>query len=159
MGSTANSICAGLVVDQENNPIITGQLYGTNADVDPGSGVLNLSSAGNNDCFIIKYTSDGLLWMNDPTTGDIGNPPTADYNDILVYPNPASDRITIKGLTVHEPCPFVIFDATGRPCLSGALTTQTIDISRLSDGFYYLLIDNQQLARKYKFRVVQNKMN
>ncbi len=157
-GSTANSICAGLVVDQENNPIITGQLYGTNADVDPGSGVLNLSSAGNNDCFVIKYTSDGLLWVNDPTTGGTDHP-TANLVDILVYPNPASDRITIKGLTVHEPCPFVIFDATGRPCLSGVLTTQTIDISRLSGGFYYLVLYNQQLTRKSKFWVFQSKMN
>jgi len=61
LGSTANNICAGLSVDQENNPIITGQLYGTDADVDPGSSVLNLSSAGNNDCFLIKYTSNSQL--------------------------------------------------------------------------------------------------
>lgn len=65
-GSTDNSICAGLVVDMQNNPIITGQLYGTNADVDPSTDALNFSSIGNNDCFVIKYTTDGLLWTSSP---------------------------------------------------------------------------------------------
>ncbi|HAY71765.1 MAG TPA: hypothetical protein DCX89_07720 [Saprospirales bacterium] len=64
-GSTANNICAGLSVDQENNPIITGQLYGTNANVNPlGTTPLNLSSIGNNDCFVIKYNPIGTLWEN-----------------------------------------------------------------------------------------------
>jgi hypothetical protein len=65
-GSTDNSICAGLVVDMQDNPIITGQLYGTNADVDPSSDALNFSSIGNNDCFVIKYTANGLLWISSP---------------------------------------------------------------------------------------------
>ena len=61
-GSSDNNIVAGLSVDQENNPIITGQLYGTNADIDPSANTKNLSSIGNNDCFVIKYNSNGLLW-------------------------------------------------------------------------------------------------
>ncbi len=63
-GSSDNNICAGLIIDQQNNPIITGQLYGINADVDPSATVLNLSSVGNNDCFVVKYTSAGLLWTS-----------------------------------------------------------------------------------------------
>lgn len=63
-GSSSNNICARLIVDQQNNPIITGQLYGTNADVDPSGDVLHLSSIGNNDCFVVKYTSAGLLWTS-----------------------------------------------------------------------------------------------
>ncbi len=61
-GSSANNIVAGLSVDQENNPIITGQLYGTNADIDPSANTKNFTSIGNNDCFVIKYNSNGLLW-------------------------------------------------------------------------------------------------
>lgn len=61
-GSSDNNICAGLVVDQENNPIITGQLYGVNADINPGVDTMYLSSVGQNDCFVIKYTSSGTLW-------------------------------------------------------------------------------------------------
>ena len=61
-GSSDNNIVAGLSVDQENNPIITGQLYGTNADIDPSANTKYFSSIGNNDCFVIKYNSNGLLW-------------------------------------------------------------------------------------------------
>jgi hypothetical protein len=64
-GSSANSICAGLTLDKQNCPIITGQLYGANADVDPSAtGQFLLSSSGQNDCFIVKYNSDGSLWRN-----------------------------------------------------------------------------------------------
>lgn len=63
-GSTANSICAALVIDHENNPILTGQLYGIGANVNPLSTPYNLSSVGNNDCFVIKYNSNGTLWVN-----------------------------------------------------------------------------------------------
>ncbi|MFM2359382.1 MAG: hypothetical protein RLY16_1375 [Bacteroidota bacterium] len=62
-GATANNIVAGLSIDQESNPIITGQLYGTDANVNPlGTTALFLSSIGNNDCFVIKYNTSGSLW-------------------------------------------------------------------------------------------------
>ncbi len=61
-GSSANSIAAGLSVDNGGNPIVTGQLYGTNANVDPNAVTpINLSSVGNNDCFVIKYGPDGRV--------------------------------------------------------------------------------------------------
>ncbi len=59
--STDQNICAGLTVDQMNNVIITGQLYGTNANVNPKGTQFLLSSIGNNDCFIVKYDSTGKL--------------------------------------------------------------------------------------------------
>ncbi len=66
-GAAANNISAGLSVDLENNPIITGQLYGTNANVNPlGANALNLSSIGDNDCFVVKYKTDGTLWTSTP---------------------------------------------------------------------------------------------
>ncbi len=151
-GSTANSICAGMVVDHQNNPIITGQLYGTGADVDPGTGVLNLSSNGINDCFVIKYTANGLLWENDPATGDEGRL-TTNLEDIGVYPNPASDNISIKGWNINQPCHFVIVDINGRPCLSGLLTTQSINISKLSSGLHYLIIGHPQSRMTFHFLV------
>ena len=62
-GSTSNNIVAGLSIDHDNNPIITGQLFGTNANINPlGTSPLNLSSIGNNDCFVVKYKNDGSLW-------------------------------------------------------------------------------------------------
>jgi len=61
-GATSNNIVAGLSVDKKNNPIITGQLFGTDANVNPlGTITKSFSSIGNNDCFVIKYNSDGKL--------------------------------------------------------------------------------------------------
>jgi hypothetical protein len=61
-GATSTNIVAGLSVDKNNNPIITGQLYGINANINPlGSNSLLFSSIGENDNFIIKYKSDGTL--------------------------------------------------------------------------------------------------
>jgi hypothetical protein len=63
MGASANNIVAGLSIDKNNNPIITGQLYGTNANINPlGSNSIFFSSIGENDNFIIKYKPDGTLW-------------------------------------------------------------------------------------------------
>ncbi len=115
-GSTENNICAGLAVDQENNPIITGQLYGTGADVDPGNGTLSLSSAGSNDCFIIKYTSAGMLWMDDPVyigitktwMGTISADWNAPGNWIPPGPPASSDN-------VHIPSESLLMPVIGNP--------------------------------------------
>jgi hypothetical protein len=137
IGSTANNICAGLIVDQENNPLITGQLYGTNADVDPGNGVLSLSSAGNNDCFLIKYTSEGALWSNDSTLTAVAGTPSG---KISIFPNPASDRINIRGAGVDGNLTFEMIDIHGVLCQSGPISGHSIDISSQPEGIYFLKI-------------------
>ncbi|MGB0522999.1 MAG: hypothetical protein ACPGJS_08570 [Flammeovirgaceae bacterium] len=57
------SICAGLGVDSEGNAIITGKFYGTNADYDPSNTEeLMFSSEGMDDCFTVKYNTNGNLY-------------------------------------------------------------------------------------------------
>jgi hypothetical protein len=141
IGSTANNICAGLSVDQENNPIITGQLYGTSADIDPGSGVLYLSSAGNNDCFVIKYTGSGQLWVNDTTSVGLGNYNHDHSNKLLLYPNPSSMVIHVRGISIDNQTRFEIINSQGKPAHSGILPDQFIDISFLPEGIYFIRID------------------
>jgi len=58
---------------RKNNPIITGQLFLTNADVYPGSVTAYLLSIGNNDCFRVKNTGNGQPWVNDSTNTGAGN--------------------------------------------------------------------------------------
>jgi len=153
IGSTANNICAGLSVDQENNPIITGQLYGTNADVDPGSGVLNLSSIGNNDCFLIKYTSDGQLWINDSTATGTGNLVIADQDKIFIYPNPGSKVIHVGGIPINKQLKFEIMDSFGRPINTGILSVDGIDISILNEGLYLIRMESTQRSYISKFLI------
>jgi hypothetical protein len=62
INSSQNNICAGLVVDAQDNAFITGQFYGTNADFDPSlTGQRLLSSVGQNDCFVAKYNANGTF--------------------------------------------------------------------------------------------------
>ncbi|MCB0577756.1 MAG: hypothetical protein KDD10_00400, partial [Phaeodactylibacter sp.] len=59
-----------IAVDGSDNVLVTGDFYGT-ADFDPGVGTAILSSAGDSDAFVAKYSSSGAyLWAF--SLGDAG---------------------------------------------------------------------------------------
>ncbi len=67
-GSSSADATENVEVDQNSNIVMSGY-YRSTVDVDPGSGVANLSSSGSSDIFLAKYDSNGnLLWA-----GSIGN--------------------------------------------------------------------------------------
>jgi hypothetical protein len=71
---------------------------------------------------------------------------------LLVYPNPTSNSITIKG-EKNMNQPFYIFDQMGREVVKGKLTgTETeVNLSALSKGMYTLKIEgNYQPAQIVK---------
>jgi hypothetical protein len=59
-----------------------------------------------------------------------------------IYPNPANDFITIKSSQTPNNLPFIITDQIGKQILKGELNNKstTIDISSLTQGFYFLQI-------------------
>jgi hypothetical protein len=138
-GSTANSICAGLSIDQENNAIITGQLYGTNADIDPTAETLNFSSIGNNDCFIIKYTNMGQLWVKDSTTTT--GIKEQFLSQLHIFPNPSTDIIHIQS-TYNEQLLYDIYNSLGEIVSTGNCFNQ-IDVSKLPIGPYLLFLKDK----------------
>jgi hypothetical protein len=146
-GATANNIVAGLSIDQENNPIITGQLYGSNANINPlGTTTINFSSVGNNDCFVIKYNSNGQLWVNNTTITTIG------INDqfqskLLVFPNPTQDWIyfTEKYATYTKE----IYDFMGK--LIYKINDDKVDLSSCLSGIYVIkVLDKNNPIANYK---------
>jgi hypothetical protein len=60
LGGSGGEAARGLAVDNAGNIFATGFFSGT-IDFDPGIGETNLTSAGQNDIFIVKYTKDGSL--------------------------------------------------------------------------------------------------
>lgn len=118
-GATANNICAGLAVDQQDNIYMTGQLYGTNADFDPSPVTeFILSSSGQNDCFIAKYTSDGQLWKS---TISAVNEVSFLNNNFHIYPiairigdiiNINSENLKINELTIYNSQAHLLFTKT-----------------------------------------------
>ncbi|MEP6793635.1 MAG: SBBP repeat-containing protein [Saprospiraceae bacterium] len=62
LGSTSRDVAYDIVADSSGNIYVTGSFENT-LDFDPGSGIVDLVSAGSTDIFIAKYDSTGqLLW-------------------------------------------------------------------------------------------------
>lgn len=72
--------------------------------------------------------------------------------NIVVYPNPASDRIYLKGL--DQQALAMIYDANGKLVLVDELSQSEINISHLADGSYNLVIrlDNSFTVKKIIIR-------
>jgi len=70
---------------------------------------------------------------------------TINEADITVYPNPASDVITIKANTGISGMVYSITDQTGKMMLKGKLNDEStsVDITQLSKGIYLLNIGEQ----------------
>ncbi|MBK6643578.1 MAG: hypothetical protein IPG39_21270 [Bacteroidetes bacterium] len=75
IGGTTNDKISSMAMDQHWNLYTTGN-FGLTADFDPGPGIENMSSYGENDIFIAKYDSAGnYLWAKQigDTLNDAGS--------------------------------------------------------------------------------------
>ncbi len=67
-----------------------------------------------------------------------------DYtNDLIVYPNPAKNTITLKGI-LNKNNNYKIISIDGRLLKNEILNTSNIDISDLKKGIYFLEYENQK---------------
>jgi len=83
MGGTDWEIGISIANDNNGNIYTTGRFTGT-VDFDPGAGIINLTSKGQDDIFIHKLdTAGNLLWVKQMggTNTDIGYSITTDNND------------------------------------------------------------------------------
>jgi hypothetical protein len=70
-------------------------------------------------------------------------------NELLIYPNPATDRITIDGMENRAGLlNYVIYDMRGQIVSSASLKNNNIDINELSSGVYVLEIQGKTPVRK-----------
>lgn len=63
----------------------------------------------------------------------------AENNKVVLYPNPANEAVNFKNTDLIESVDF--FDATGRKVKSVKLDGQSVNISKLNNGIYYLEIN------------------
>lgn len=72
-----------------------------------------------------------------------GSHDTPEMINVIVYPNPASNIITVRTADISPVSKFAITDQTGRVVLTGLLTgvTTTINISSFKNGMYFLQIE------------------
>lgn len=65
IGGPNEDIPAKIVLDNSGNVFIAGWYQSTTCDFDPGTGTVNLGSAGNSDMFFAKYDTDGeFCWAH-----------------------------------------------------------------------------------------------
>ncbi|WP_312075633.1 BspA family leucine-rich repeat surface protein [Chryseobacterium sp.] len=73
----------------------------------------------------------------------------AQFSEIIIYPNPATDFIYVKNLKNTEN--YQIFDLSGRLILKGNFDDEKIDIRSLEKGNYILQIKTKDDVKNLKF--------
>lgn len=95
------------------------------------------------DCNGTKNRTNYISYIN------IRQTTVEDYNtnDILVYPNPANDNITIH---LEKPSNLIITDIFGKViCVFYDVASKKLDISSLQSGMYFLSDDKKTFVSKF----------
>jgi hypothetical protein len=67
--------------------------------------------------------------------------------EILISPNPASDRITIRGISFDNKNELSVYDLYGRKVISKKnVLSNSLDIAHLNQGLYFLVIKKNTLV-------------
>ena len=111
----------------------------------------------NNDLLIVGQTSSNSNGLNDVYFIKISKEPFSinelnDTNELIIYPNPASDNIFIKS-TILSPVIIELYDLTSRKIFSKSislLSNYTIDISSLPKGVYVIEIKSEGKSQRGK---------
>lgn len=94
-----------------------------------------------------------IIVKNSPTTGVQENKLNT---NITIYPNPASDLITVKSSSNTLGSTYIITDQTGRNVMAGQLNNERtlVDITLLAKGIYLFHI---QGPNRETFKVIKNR--
>lgn len=139
MSSNSYDLGQAIAVDANENVYTTGGFYAT-ADYDPSpTSSYTLTSAGLYDIFISKLTPE-----QGPTVGISSYDKAA---GLSVFPNPASEKITLRKNT-EETLTAVIYNVAGQQVLSTMMqdSATEMNIQSLSTGFYQVVILNGNTA-------------
>ncbi len=94
----------------------------------------------NNAAGFVTYTGHDLLYFLGITCGILATE-TGSLQTAKVYPNPSSDYITIS--TTANAQKYVIVNSVGQVLLKGNGSMKNINIKNLSNGVYFIKIDQQ----------------
>lgn len=161
MAGTGNSYISNpmisIVTDCVGDTIATGYI---NSSGQIGLSVQGypITPLGNTVCYPItveflygntNFETDTCLLTLNATTGTPES--SIVENEISIFPNPASNEITIQSDKWIHKNNYLIYDYQGNLILTGKLISENtfVDISNFSNGMYFLKIDNH-LGEIYK---------
>lgn len=133
-----------IAIDGAQHVYVAGLFKGT-ADFDPGSAAGSLTSAGEEDMFIVKYKT---------ATTAIHQPGLL---QVRVYPVPATDALYLELPEEAGNAHISIFDGSGRLLNSrdNRISGDSIPLNGMDSGSYYLLIETAAGARVVTFQVLK----
>ncbi len=75
----------------------------------------------------------------------------ANTSGVIVYPNPAQDRISLEGVQHYDQ--LNVIDIAGKTVISGKTSSnkEILNISQLTPGVYTIVLTNKQHTAKLKF--------
>ena len=70
---------------------------------------------------------------------------------IIIFPNPAAEKITIVQKNISKPAPFRILDGFGKEIKRGFLNSNSTSVDMLSapNGIYFIEISNTKIGRAH----------
>jgi hypothetical protein len=137
-GSTNLECSLGICLDAIGNVYITG--YFMSPEVTFGSSTL--INAGSEDFFLAKLVT--LAGIEDENNA---------FSAMMVFPNPACDKLTIKNPTPHSNTQISVYDLNGRLLLQQPFTSEQteIDVGRLAKGMYLIKLTDDTSFSTMKF--------
>lgn len=137
-GSNSDDYATCIHVDGSYN-IFAGGAFKGSSDFDPGAGsfMMNSANASTLDGYCLKLAQTG-----------VGVNELADESKIMMYPNPAIDRIQVS-LKTNEMVTLEIYNSLGALQLSQNIQRDTfIDIAELNSGIYFVKLKGDTKAIK-----------
>lgn len=120
----------------------------------------DITNDGKRDLFLGNHAG-GLAFFNSTNVNGVGIEELFNEENVLVFPNPSSDKITISinDNTISEIC-IRCFDLLGNELFESATFNKTtqIDVSQFSKGIYFIQLlskDEKQLRSVTKKVIVQ----
>jgi hypothetical protein len=95
--------------------------------------------------------SDGTVYRFTP--GNLGLSENKTQANFVVYPNPANQSSTLKISSKEKFETFEIFNLTGQSIASGKLENNTLLVSNISQGNYFLTLKNNNSIATEKLSV------
>lgn len=119
-----------------------------------GSDIVNDGSG----CFYITGVSDSWLTMSEIATLkycdiNLNVPENAIENNLVVFPNPASDQMFINSLNGEEITSVKIYSVTGEIIKTEFINNSfhVLDMHNISPGFYFMVIESGNAIVSKKF--------
>lgn len=102
--------------------------------------------------WILRLDSNGCLIDNCVVGID---EPVSHYDSFQIYPNPATDRVTVKADFELTGGMVTVYEATGRVVITNVVTQSqpTLDISGLQPGLYVISVEKGDITRRTRMMI------